>query len=312
MPTTGTWKVLGSTEALTVDGDAFVLDWIPGYPASAAALPGGAPSGTDAGHVFSVIAANPNLYLDDATTPIDYATVPPGWTPDDAYTVKIGTWELYTGGSIRTEITTLTFDETVTPPPDVTAPTAFAATGMTLLALVAVMNWPVTFTLTNDRSVTGGSGNSTLIFGGGPDPTTDPPGPATDFRIQHGVVWLEGTYSIIDSWWKIPKTPCGEASKLVHGGTHTYPYEPYDPDDISAHPTPTILSVTPNHGRLTGGTAITITGSGFGLGATVTLDGVPATDVVVVSQFTLTATTPAHAGGSVAVIVTNVDGVSSS
>lgn len=53
---------------------------------------------------------------------------------------------------------------------------------------------------------------------------------------------------------------------------------------------------------------ITIRGSGFGDGATVTFDGVAATDVVVVDATEITCTPPAHADGLVTVIVTNPDG----
>lgn len=62
-------------------------------------------------------------------------------------------------------------------------------------------------------------------------------------------------------------------------------------------------SVTPNHGPLTGGTSVTISGSGFIDGSTVTFGGAPATDVVVVDQATITCVTPAHALGSVDVEV---------
>jgi len=53
---------------------------------------------------------------------------------------------------------------------------------------------------------------------------------------------------------------------------------------------------------------ITIHGSGFGDGATVTFDGLPATDVVVHDQTRITCTPPAHADGFVTVVVTNPDG----
>jgi hypothetical protein len=52
---------------------------------------------------------------------------------------------------------------------------------------------------------------------------------------------------------------------------------------------------------------VTITGSNFVAGATVTLGGVAATGVTVVSATTITATTGAHAAGAVNVVVTNPD-----
>ncbi len=73
---------------------------------------------------------------------------------------------------------------------------------------------------------------------------------------------------------------------------------------------PTVTSVTPNLGATSGGTAITVRGTGFGAGATVALGGVAASSVAVVDGTTITATTPAHAAGVVDVTVTNSDGQS--
>ncbi|MGH9361801.1 MAG: IPT/TIG domain-containing protein, partial [Thermoanaerobaculia bacterium] len=71
---------------------------------------------------------------------------------------------------------------------------------------------------------------------------------------------------------------------------------------------PTIAAVTPQSGSTAGGTPITITGTGFLAGATVTLGGVPATSVNVVSSTTITAVTGAHATGAVNLVVTNPNG----
>jgi hypothetical protein len=70
---------------------------------------------------------------------------------------------------------------------------------------------------------------------------------------------------------------------------------------------PSVSSVSPNHGLLTGGTPVTITGSAFATGATVAFGGVAATGVTVVSSTSITTTTPAHAVGAVNVTVTNPD-----
>ncbi len=67
---------------------------------------------------------------------------------------------------------------------------------------------------------------------------------------------------------------------------------------------PTISSVTPNNGGTAGGTAVTITGTNFATGATVTFGGTAATNVVVVNSTSITATSPAHAVGAVTVTVT--------
>lgn len=64
-----------------------------------------------------------------------------------------------------------------------------------------------------------------------------------------------------------------------------------------------IKAVTPSSGAA--GVALTITGSGFDPGATVTVGGVAATSVVVVNPRKITCVAPAHAAGLVNVIVSD-------
>lgn len=73
-------------------------------------------------------------------------------------------------------------------------------------------------------------------------------------------------------------------------------------------PAPVITSVAPNIGSITGGTQITITGTSFAAGATVTIGGVACANVVVVSETTITCTTPATTVGAKDVVVKNSDG----
>ncbi len=89
--------------------------------------------------------------------------------------------------------------------------------------------------------------------------------------------------------------PDAQASTLPNAFTYT------------ANPAPTVGTVAPTTGPIAGGTAITITGTGFLAGATVKLGDVAATDVVVVSATSITAKTPAGASGQVAATVTNSD-----
>ena len=71
---------------------------------------------------------------------------------------------------------------------------------------------------------------------------------------------------------------------------------------------PTISSVAPASGPTTGGTNVTITGTNFAIGATVTFAGTNAASVVRVNATTITARTPARASaGAVAVAVRNPD-----
>ena len=75
-------------------------------------------------------------------------------------------------------------------------------------------------------------------------------------------------------------------------------------------PGPTVTSISPNSGPLTGGTPVTITGANFQSSGTtiVRFDTTPATNVSVVSSTTITAVTPAHSEQTVGVRVTNPDG----
>ncbi len=75
---------------------------------------------------------------------------------------------------------------------------------------------------------------------------------------------------------------------------------------------PTVTSVSPNSGATTGGTAVTITGTKFATGATVTFGTAAATNVVVASSTSITATTPAGSAGAVTVTVTNTGAQSGS
>lgn len=77
-------------------------------------------------------------------------------------------------------------------------------------------------------------------------------------------------------------------------------------------PAPAVSAVSPQSGTTGGGTAVTITGTGFQNGATVTFGGTAATSVVVVSSTRITAVTPARPTGRVAVAVTNPGSQSSS
>ncbi len=68
-----------------------------------------------------------------------------------------------------------------------------------------------------------------------------------------------------------------------------------------------VTGINPNSGSTLGGTAVTITGSGFQAGARTTIGGVAATSVNVVSSSTMTAVTGPHGPGIVDVVVTNPD-----
>jgi hypothetical protein len=129
-------------------------------------------------------------------------------------------------------------------------------------------------------------------------------------------IYVSGGYDIIAWWWTTPtgedptKSPCGEPqdTHLVLAIDNPGGMEKLDPNDSNAAPIVVVTTITPNHGLTAGGVAVTIEGSGFGDDATVTFGGSAATSVVVHNQFKITCVSPAHAAGSTAVVVTNLDG----
>ena len=82
---------------------------------------------------------------------------------------------------------------------------------------------------------------------------------------------------------------------------------PYFAEALVPLPAPTVAAVSLSGGFTGGGTALTVTGTGFSPTATVTLGGTAATEVVWVSSTSLMLKTPAHAAGLVNVVVTNPD-----
>ncbi|MGA9966389.1 MAG: galactose oxidase-like domain-containing protein [Terriglobales bacterium] len=70
---------------------------------------------------------------------------------------------------------------------------------------------------------------------------------------------------------------------------------------------PVATSVNQSSGPTNGGTSVTVSGSNFLPGASVTFGGVMATNVQVTSSTTITLNTPASAAGPVNVVVTNPD-----
>jgi hypothetical protein len=77
--------------------------------------------------------------------------------------------------------------------------------------------------------------------------------------------------------------------------------------NVTVVPAVTVTSVSPTGGTVTGGNTVTINGTGFLSGATVTFGGTAATSVVVVSSIKITAKSPAHVAGAVNVTVTNTN-----
>ena len=89
--------------------------------------------------------------------------------------------------------------------------------------------------------------------------------------------------------------PSGAVGGLISGFTYELAW-------------PRVTSVSPSTGALTGGTTLTITGSGFAPGATVTIGGQAAATVSAVTPTQITVTTPAGPPGNATVLVTNPGG----
>ena len=70
----------------------------------------------------------------------------------------------------------------------------------------------------------------------------------------------------------------------------------------------TIDTVSPTSGPASGGTGVTLTGSGFTVATSLTFGGTAATSLNVVSSTSVTAVTPAHATGAVNVVITTPSG----
>jgi len=93
----------------------------------------------------------------------------------------------------------------------------------------------------------------------------------------------------------------GDGAVAVSSTSFTYTFAA-----VSA--APAVQPLTPNHGPVTGGTAITISGQNFTPTATVTVGGVPATDVQVFGNTQIVAVTPAGAEGPADVVVHTANG----
>lgn len=148
----------------------------------------------------------------------------------------------------------------------------------------------------------------------------NPPGWGDSCALAYQTLQIVGSATWLAWWWRLPeKDSCGNRqpkAPMIYRREDPseetgYQWEKLDPDDPTAHPTPVILSIEPNHGRVQGGEPIIIRGSGFGTEAAVTFDGVSALSVDVIDETEIRVFDPAHASGYVSVVVTNFDGVSS-
>jgi hypothetical protein len=110
-----------------------------------------------------------------------------------------------------------------------------------------------------------------------------------------------------------PGSPAIDAGKECaaqdqRGQARPTPAGPCDLGAVEAD-VPTVTSITPASGATAGGVPVTINGTGFLSGATVTI-GSAATSVSVISATEIKATTPAHHAGPTEVVVADASGTS--
>ena len=135
---------------------------------------------------------------------------------------------------------------------------------------------------------TGFSGGAAVYFGG----------------VPGTVVNWNGSSSI---FVRTPSSVLGPVSVTIvnnDGGTSTLPNAfTYESGGGMG-----VYTVSPTTGPASGGTIVTIGGSGFNAGSWVTFDGVPATTTTVVGSNQIVATTPGGLSGASTVAVTQVGG----
>jgi hypothetical protein len=151
---------------------------------------------------------------------------------------------------------------------------------------IGSINGGTSVTITGTNFTTG----ATVSFGGVPatNVTVNSPTSITATTPTHAAGAVDVTVA----------NSVSQSATLSGGFTYT----------SSSLPAPTLSAVTPTQGSMSGGTTVTISGSNFVSGATVSFGGTAASNVAFNSSTSLTATTPAHAAGLVNITITNPDG----
>ncbi len=133
----------------------------------------------------------------------------------------------------------------------------------------------------------GGPG-TTVTFGGVDAPVTG--GSSTELQVT-APAHAAGSVDVV------VRNADGETATASAAYTYT-----------AANPAPTIKTIKPTSAPTTGGKRVTITGTGFASGLQVLFGGVAGTSVVLKGSTSLTVMAPAHAAGTVDIVVRNPDG----
>jgi len=100
-----------------------------------------------------------------------------------------------------------------------------------------------------------------------------------------------------------PSSAAGSADVFLEIGARSYTY----PGVYTYIATPNFSTINPNTGDTFGGLPVTITGSNFVNGATVTINGLPLSEMVVTAS-SISGVTPALPVGTYDIVITNPDG----
>jgi chitodextrinase len=122
------------------------------------------------------------------------------------------------------------------------------------------------------------------------------------FTPQAHLITLAGTRAL----WKFDDQNLNDSSGY---GNHGTGQGAVNYDARVPIMSPSISDISPTLGTTDGGTAVTVNGYNFIVGAQVSFDGMLATNATVVDNTRMTANTPPHAAGTVSVVVTNDDGL---
>nr|WP_269330251.1 IPT/TIG domain-containing protein [Kineosporia babensis] len=221
-----------------------------------------------------------------------------------------------TGGQFY-DVTSVTFDgvagtalNTTGSPTSITVRTPPHAAGPVSVLVNTTaggVSAPATFTYVAAPSV-GGVTPDDGVLGGGTSVTLTGSGFTGATQVNFGTV--PATSFTVDSATQITATSPGMSMPGTFDVTVEGPYGT-SATNTNAQFTyagpPTVTGISPTRGALAGGTEVTITGTGFTAGTTVTFDGVAAT-VRFVSATQVVATTPAGNAGTVAMVLNNGSG----
>ena len=159
-------------------------------------------------------------------------------------------------------------------------------------------------TTANSGSATTSSANELIVGAGNPTSVFKSPGSGFTSRVINA-------FGGISEDKVVSSTGSYNATATLSSGTWVMQMATFRARGTSGqgsgNPAPTVSAISPNTGTANGGTTVTVTGTGFLSGATVTIGGTAATGVTVASSTSIKATTPAHAAGAADVVVTNTD-----